>query len=110
MGEIRIWMAALVISQAACAVGVESEKSMDSVKKIASGIVQRRQEGERELLTQREDVVDSLVQIVRGPALSNEQRSAVGGAIRVLGELRASEAAETLADRLLFEWKSAIED
>ena len=71
---------------------------LSPVAKLTSDFVSVQESGVREILEQRREMIDRLIEFLRSgdKNVMGAKRASLLSAVKVLGELRASEAAETL--------------
>lgn len=87
----------LILATSVCFTPAEAEE-LDPVAKVTSDIVSVQEEGVSEILEQRREMIDRLIEFLRSGDKNamGTKRASLVSAIKVLGELRAVEAAETL--------------
>ncbi len=90
---------------AVTSLGVEGQGQMDAIGKIRSSNSALQEEGGRELLQQRKELISSLINILKqgDKNAKGEKRSSLVAAINVLGEMRATEAVDILVDYIKFQ-------
>ncbi len=87
----------LILATSVCFTPAEAEE-LDPVAKVTSDIVSVQEEGVSGILEQRREMIDRLIEFLRNGDKNamGAKRASLVSAIKILGELRAVEAAETL--------------
>jgi len=104
MAKWRVVKASAAMVLAITSLGVEGQGQMDAIGKIRSSNLALQEEGERELLQQRKELISSLINILEqgDKNAKREKRSSQVAAINVLGEMRATQAVDILVDYIEF--------
>jgi len=87
----------LILATSVCFTPAEAEE-LDPVAKVTSDVVSVQEKGVSEILEQRREIIDRLIEFLRNGDKNamGAKRASLVSAIKILGELRAVEAAETL--------------
>lgn len=86
----------------------KENKESNIMEKLRSKDEELQREAKKEILTKRKELIEGLINILRDEKIKSENRSCALTAATILGELRATEAVEILAENMSLRKKSPI--